>query len=499
RPFVAQRLSLQASPLRKSSGPLSPWARAAGGGRRRAAEPATGELHRRSAARHLFDEMDPGREGARIKRRAVEGDVDLFSKLPDDLLRHVLSYLPSRKAVQTCVLGRRWRHQWKELRSLRVTNDKDFDNANHLNKFVNYLLVLRNRSSKLDVVDIKTYQGDDEDWEEEFRYIDVWIRRALELEVKALRVCHHSYWILDEESTMIKCLLPNTPIASTHLVKLELIHVKLKDHALDFSRCPALKYLKMVFCNLSANKIVSLSLKYLSFTYCKFKKIRTRISTPRLISLELVDCLGRTPFLESMPLLVSAFVRLTKCSDCCSNNYEIGGCGTDSCEGCTGGNIGNNSCVLLQGLSSSAHLELTAKPTVFIFRKDLTYCPVFSKLKTLLLNDWCITVGLDPLICFIQHSPALEKLILQLPEIHEDLKDMGVSYDIKKQSFVSKNLTVEVKCHEQDGLVHKILEVLSSCGIPNEKIKILPPARQIRSRCNNPWPPGSLSFEQERT
>ncbi|KAJ1275095.1 hypothetical protein BS78_05G109900 [Paspalum vaginatum] len=446
--------------------------------------------------------MDPGGEGARIKRRAVEGDVDRLSELPEDLLRHVLSYLPSREAVQTCVLARRWRHQWKELRSLRVTNDKDFYNASDLNKFVNYLLVLRNRSSELDVVDIKSYYTElteGHEWEEECRYIDVWIRRALELKVKSLRVCHNSYRILFEESTRMKCLLPNTPITSTHLVKLELIRVKLKDHALDFSRCPALRNLKMVFCKLSANKIVSPSLKHLSFTYCKFKKNRARISTPRIISLELVDCLGRTPFLEIMPLLVSAFIRLSECRDCCSQSYEIGGCGADSCEGCTGGNIGNNTCVLLRGLSSSAHLELTAKPTVFIFRKDLTYCPVFSKLKTLLLNDWCITAGLDPLICFIQHSPALEKLILQLAEIHEDLKEMGVSYDTKKQSFVSKNLTVEVKCHEQDGLVHKILEVLSSCGIPDEKIKILPPARQIRSRCNNPWHPGSLSFEQERT
>jgi hypothetical protein len=54
----------------------------------------------------------------------------------------------------------------------------------------------------------------------------------------------------------------------------------------------------------------------------------------------------------------------------------------------------------------------------FIFRRDLTHCPVFSKLKTLLLNDWCLIRNLDALVCFLQHSPALEKVILQLPEVH---------------------------------------------------------------------------------
>lgn len=53
----------------------------------------------------------------------------------------------------------------------------------------------------------------------------------------------------------------------------------------------------------------------------------------------------------------------------------------------------------------------------FIFRRDLTCCPVFSKLKTLLLNDWCLTANLAALVCFLQHSPTLQKLILQLPEV----------------------------------------------------------------------------------
>lgn len=331
-------------------------------------------------------------------------------------------------------------------------------------------------------------------------HYDVWIRHALDLKVQELRVCITSEEILDEEYDIKRWPLPNKLITSMFLTRLELIRVGFEDHSLDFSSCPVLKYLKMEFCDLLVDKIVSPSLKIFSFTYCGFKPdARARISAPSLISLELVDCKGRTPFLENMPLLVSAFVRLRKCYDYCASSFETGGCGDDSCEGCTGSNIGNKTSVLIQGLSGSTNLELTAETAVFIFRTDLTHCPVFSKLKTLLLNDWCITANLDPLICFLQHSPTLEKLTLQLAEIPEDLKEIGGSYDIKKQPFVSKHLTVEVKCYKQDERIRKILEVLGSCGIPTEQIKILQPPKQIISRCKDPWPPGSLSFEQERT
>jgi hypothetical protein len=50
----------------------------------------------------------------------------------------------------------------------------------------------------------------------------------------------------------------------------------------------------------------------------------------------------------------------------------------------------------------------------FIFRKDLKRCPTFSMLKTLLLNEWCVAADFGALACFLQHTPVLEKLVLQL-------------------------------------------------------------------------------------
>lgn len=39
--------------------------------------------------------------------------ADRISGLYDELLHHVLSFLPAHEAVRTCVLARRWRHPWK--------------------------------------------------------------------------------------------------------------------------------------------------------------------------------------------------------------------------------------------------------------------------------------------------------------------------------------------------------------------------------------------------
>jgi hypothetical protein len=46
---------------------------------------------------------------------------------------------------------------------------------------------------------------------------------------------------------------------------------------------------------------------------------------------------------------------------------------------------------------------------------DLELCPTFTKLKTLILNEWCVYAEVTKLVCLLRHTPRLESLILQLP------------------------------------------------------------------------------------
>ncbi|KAK3151536.1 hypothetical protein QOZ80_3AG0247150 [Eleusine coracana subsp. coracana] len=203
-----------------------------------------------------------------------------------------------------------------------------------------------------------------------------------------------------------------------------------------------------------------------------------------------------TPLFESMPFLVDAFVRLGNSDDYCQNSYEAGDSGDESCTRYCGINYGKSTCVL-EALSTATKLELIASPVVFIFRRDLAQCPMFSKLKTLLLNEWCLTANLGALICFLQHSPILENLILQFHPNQYNLVEMGASYNLKKHSLILKNLTLEVKCAQVDDRIIRILEVFHSCGLPLEKIKIKHLPTLSDNQFPETWASGSFSFEQK--
>ncbi|XLR46292.1 hypothetical protein HN51_030380 [Arachis hypogaea] len=51
--------------------------------------------------------------------------MDRISYLPDTILCNILSYLPTKQAVSTSILCRRWRHVWKDLQDLDI-DDRPF-------------------------------------------------------------------------------------------------------------------------------------------------------------------------------------------------------------------------------------------------------------------------------------------------------------------------------------------------------------------------------------
>jgi len=71
------------------------------------------------------------------KRRKALQEEDRISSLPDDVLNHILSCLPTKTAVATGCLSRRWRHLWQHLHVLDFYDDSLYsDNPIELKKFV---------------------------------------------------------------------------------------------------------------------------------------------------------------------------------------------------------------------------------------------------------------------------------------------------------------------------------------------------------------------------
>uniref|UniRef100_A0A453N114 Uncharacterized protein n=1 Tax=Aegilops tauschii subsp. strangulata TaxID=200361 RepID=A0A453N114_AEGTS len=203
-----------------------------------------------------------------------------------------------------------------------------------------------------------------------------------------------------------------------------------------------------------------------------------------------------------MPLLEAAFVNLSdRCKDVCLN-YDSGvfcGANDNTCKYCVPISASCSShCVLLDGISHAKHLKLISEigkvchssittlcyrlfcvalstylTILFffqpIFTRDLKHCPKFSKLKTLLLNEyWFEAPDLDPLACIMKNSPVVEKLTLQLfskgPNHEVEMK--GSYSSMEGPSAISEHLKiVEVKCNVVDKRILKVLRFLSALNI----------------------------------
>ncbi|XP_021745269.1 F-box/LRR-repeat protein 13-like [Chenopodium quinoa] len=77
-------------------------------------------------------------------------EIDYISSLHDTILCHILSFLPTKSAVKTCVLSKRWKKVWNQVPVLDFTEIPDDYHPlcngakNSYNKFVNKVLAEKN-------------------------------------------------------------------------------------------------------------------------------------------------------------------------------------------------------------------------------------------------------------------------------------------------------------------------------------------------------------------
>uniref|UniRef100_A0A0E0IZD5 F-box domain-containing protein n=1 Tax=Oryza nivara TaxID=4536 RepID=A0A0E0IZD5_ORYNI len=392
---------------------------------------------------------------------------DRIGDLPDEVLHHVLSFLPAQEAVRTCLLARRWRHLWKSATGVRIgEGETDPGSVKDHQEFLDHLLVLRD-SAPMETCVLRFSEHSKELIEDAAR-LNFWFKHALLRKVRFLQLENWEFYDpvpIDE-----------LPLVSRHLTRLQLYGISLNNSFLNFSSCPALEHLLFEFCFFECAKISSNSVKRLSITCCSFNAtLRVCVDVPSLVSLLLDEFDNRAPVLERMPSLVDAFVRIffyTK--DFCSESNS-GDCSHEGCESCYG--IKDNKCVLLEGLSNAKTLVLINKQKSFIFRRDLKWCPTFTKLKTLLLNEyWCVPDDYSALACILEHSPVLENLILQIysegPE--HIMKINGNCSSVDRSAAISAHLEiVEIRCEMIDNFVDEVLKYLSTFNILYVDVAIL--------------------------
>ncbi|KAF7027958.1 hypothetical protein CFC21_039941 [Triticum aestivum] len=246
--------------------------------------------------------------------------VDMFGPLPDEVLSHVLSFLPSREAVQTCCLARRWRHLWKSAPVIRVRGEGDkfllFVNNLLLDRGLGFALPLHSFEIQADLevrlacsycklLDCDCDSDDYRDRRKVNPLVDDWVRHALLAgRARSLRACfHEARW---EPRRAL-------PFVSPHLMSIHLDAVCLRDGQLDFSCCPALLRLDLVLCSLHGDALVSLSLERLAIVDCHTdidedpeapdERFHMSLSTPRIRFLKISHNYDKEQFLKMAPWL----------------------------------------------------------------------------------------------------------------------------------------------------------------------------------------------------
>lgn len=116
--------------------------------------------------------------------------MDRISKLPDSVLCHILSFLPTKHAVATSVLSTKWQFLWTNILNLDFDSSLCFNPRNTENsknkmsfpEFVTRVLLLHN-SRCIKTLRLKCGGSC------ERRHVDAWISTAISRNVEVLELC----------------------------------------------------------------------------------------------------------------------------------------------------------------------------------------------------------------------------------------------------------------------------------------------------------------------
>ncbi|KAK2654768.1 hypothetical protein Ddye_014624 [Dipteronia dyeriana] len=84
---------------------------------------------------------------------------DIISRMPDDVLSHIISRLEAKDAVKTCVLSTRWKNVWTLSYNFFFNLATDGNERNRRTLFVNFvkLVLRRSRSKSIQKFHLKTH------------------------------------------------------------------------------------------------------------------------------------------------------------------------------------------------------------------------------------------------------------------------------------------------------------------------------------------------------
>ncbi|XP_054784861.1 F-box/FBD/LRR-repeat protein At4g26340-like [Prosopis cineraria] len=177
---------------------------------------------------------------------------DEISKLPDSLLQHILSFLPTKEAIATSLVSKMWKPLWRSLSTLDL-DDSIFGSSQHFVQFVDAVLMFG------DFRTIKKFHLLCRSYSIPPKQIKIWAYAALKLKVEQLELifpfCCYSLPSSVFVCSTIKELklegLMVDPLSRVNLPSLKIMHLQgvqfhgFKCVAMLLSGCPLLESLSL--------------------------------------------------------------------------------------------------------------------------------------------------------------------------------------------------------------------------------------------------------------
>lgn len=178
-----------------------------------------------------------------VKKQNTE--EDMFSRLTDDVLIHILSRMETLDAVRTCVLSSRWKNLWKSIYNLHFFIHYKHDFSAQKKEYDKYVSVIPQIFRHLQSKNIQTFRvcvGAYSSGLDLNRNMNKWATFAAKHNVSQLKFEIHNDYCLDVKA-------PLKLLTCKSLTKLTLAFVNFVFPASDSFMCfPSLKSLNITIC-----------------------------------------------------------------------------------------------------------------------------------------------------------------------------------------------------------------------------------------------------------
>ncbi|GMH05721.1 hypothetical protein Nepgr_007561 [Nepenthes gracilis] len=360
-----------------------------------------------------------------VEEQGIDGARDIISGLPDCILQHILSFLPTKDAVATCILSTRWTYLWTAIPNIDLDDSLIYfgevdswypiERVSFMN-FVERVLIHRDVSSmnKFRLSCTVCFYAS---------RVNAWISAAIRHNVKELDLqldvekpfmlphCVYTCESLEVLKIEMECVLKlPSSISLPNLKTLHLCLVTFSDenslHRL-FSSCHVLQELSLSDCDWRDMTNVTISiptlknLKVEDLPYClslnESSGCVIKVNAPNLVYLEYFGDLPNEILLANQLSLANASVQVCNLSERQSET---------ACRAVK----------LLQGLQYIKCLKISAETikTLGLAENSLDHLPVFQNLTHMELSVEIESHTFEALLEFLQgiHPPEF----LSFPE-----------------------------------------------------------------------------------